>query len=166
MAFLHRVNRRRGVLAAAAGIAAATAAVAATVGGPTATGASAASCTPNGTHANGRPFTAADVVANVLHNLDPKVPSLWGPAIKDVRSVRAISKYEVRFRLGGPSAILPEALVPVEMADLTDVSKLNTVGNGTGPYKVSDFVPDQSLTLVPNSIYYGPKACLQKIVFV
>ena len=116
-------------------------------------------------YANGRQFTAADVVANVLHNLDPKVPSLWGPAIKDVRSVRAISKYEVRFRLGGPSAILPEALVPVEMADLTDVSKLNTVGNGTGPYKVSDFVPDQSLTLVPNAIYYGPKACMQKIVF-
>src|SRR5438552_3771470 len=235
MAFLHRVNRRRGVLAAAAGIAAATAAVAATVGGPTATGASAASCTPNGTltygisgtgisaldpaalafsgqlplqsllynslteykpdgsvvpdlatrfkhsrnlktwwfwlrrdvkYANGRQFTSADVVANVLHNLDPKVPSLWGPAIKDVRSVRALTKYEVRFKLGGPSAILPEALVPVEMADLTDMSKLNTVGNGTGPYKVSDFVPDQSLTLVPNAIYYGPKACMQKIVFV
>jgi peptide/nickel transport system substrate-binding protein len=117
-------------------------------------------------YANGRPFTSADVVANVLRNLDPKVPSLWGPAIKDIRSVRAITKYEVRFKLGGPSAILPEALVPVEMSDLTDVSKLNTVGNGTGPYKVADFVPDQSLTLVPNTKYYGPPPCLQKIVFV
>jgi peptide/nickel transport system substrate-binding protein len=117
-------------------------------------------------YANGRPFTAADVVANVLRNLDPKVPSLWGPAIKDVRSVRAITKYQVRFRLGGPSAILPEALVPIEMSDLTDLANLNKVGNGTGPYKLSDFVPDQSLTLVPNPRYYGPKACLQKIAFV
>jgi len=117
-------------------------------------------------YADGRPFTANDVVQNVLRNLDPKVPSLWGPAIRDVRSVRAISKYQVRFRLGSGSAILPEALVPVEMSDLTDVNKVNTVGNGTGPYKVSDFVPDQRLTLVPNDRYYGPKACLNKITFV
>jgi peptide/nickel transport system substrate-binding protein len=237
MALLHRVKKRRGAFALAAGVVATTATLALSIGAASspAKSSAVAPCTPSGTltygisgtgisgldpaalafsgqlplqsllysslteyspsgsvipslatkwkhsndlrtwwfflrhdvkYANGRAFTSADVVANVLHNLDPKVPSLWGPAIKDVRSVRAITKYQVRFKLGGPSAILPEALVPVEMADLEDIANLNKVGNGTGPYKVSNFVPDQSLTLVPNPRYYGPKACLQKIVFV
>jgi peptide/nickel transport system substrate-binding protein len=117
-------------------------------------------------YANGRRFTAADVVANVLRNLDPTVPSLWRPAIKDVRSVRAITKYEVRFKTGSPNGGLPEALVTVEMSDLTNKGQLDTVGNGTGPYKVANFVPGQSLTLVPNPLYYGRKACMQQIEFV
>ena len=117
-------------------------------------------------YANGRAFTSADVVANILRTLDPKVPSLWRPAIKDIRSVRATTKYQVRIKLGSPSVILPEALVTVEMSDTTDLTKLNTVGNGTGPYKVANFIPDQSVTLVPNPNYYGPKACMQKIGFV
>jgi peptide/nickel transport system substrate-binding protein len=117
-------------------------------------------------YANGRPFTAADVVANVLRNLDPTVPSLWRPAIKGIHSVRAINKYEVRFKLSAPNADLPEGLAPVEMSDLTDMSQLNTRGNGTGPYKVSNYVPGQTLTLVPNPLYFGPKACLQAINIV
>jgi peptide/nickel transport system substrate-binding protein len=116
-------------------------------------------------YANGRPFTAADVVSNVLRNLDPNVPSQWRPSIQDVRSVRAIGKYQVRFKLGAGSIDLPEALVTIEMSDTTNLSKLDTVGNGTGPYKVSSFVPNQTLTLVPNKLYYGPKACMAKIVF-
>jgi peptide/nickel transport system substrate-binding protein len=116
-------------------------------------------------YANGRPFTGADVVSNILRNLDPSVPSQWRPAIQDIRSVKAIHPYEVRIRLGGPSIDLPEALVPVEMSDTTNLSKLDTVGNGTGPYKVASFVPNQTLTLVPNTRYYGPKACMSKIVF-
>jgi peptide/nickel transport system substrate-binding protein len=117
-------------------------------------------------YANGRPFTSADVVANVLRNLDTSVPSLWRPPIQDVRSVRAINKYEIRFKLGGPSGDLPEALVPVEMSDLTNMAQLDKAGNGTGPYKVTNFVPGQTLTLVPNTLYYGPKACMKQIVFV
>ncbi len=117
-------------------------------------------------YANGRPFTSADVVANVLRVLDPTVPSLWRPPIQDIRSVRAITKYEVRFKLGGPNGSFPEALVQVEMSDLTDKPQLDKVGNGTGPYKVKDFVPGQTLTLVPNKLYYGPKACMQQIGFV
>jgi peptide/nickel transport system substrate-binding protein len=116
-------------------------------------------------YASGRPFTSADVVANVLRNLDPKVPSLWRPPIQDIRSARAISKYEVRFKLGGPNGSLPEALVQIEMSDLQNTAQLDKTGNGTGPYKVANFVPGQTLTLVPNKLYYGPQACMQQIVF-
>ncbi len=117
-------------------------------------------------YANGRLFTAKDVVANVLHTLDPSVPSQWRPPIVGIHSADAIGKYEVRFRLSAPNVDLPAALAQIEMSDLTNPSQLDTKGNGTGPYKVSNYVPDQSLTVVPNPLYFGQKACLKQIVFV
>jgi len=56
--------------------------------------------------------------------------------------------------------------VDVKISDTKDVANIDKTGNGTGPYKVADFVPDQSLTVVPNPNYFGPKPCLKKIVFV
>jgi peptide/nickel transport system substrate-binding protein len=117
-------------------------------------------------YANGRPFTSADVVANILHDLDPKTGALVRTYINDVRSVRAITKYEVRFKTGSPRANLADALYLAKMADLTNMSTLATSGNGTGPYKVAGYVPNQVLTLVPNPHYFGPQPCLKKISIV
>ena len=58
-------------------------------------------------YADGRPFTSADVVQNILHDLNPKTGALVRQYINDVRSVRAITKYEVRFKTGSPRATLP-----------------------------------------------------------
>jgi peptide/nickel transport system substrate-binding protein len=116
---------------------------------------------------DGRPFTADDAVKNILRVLDPAVPSQARANIKDFQSVRAIGKYEVRIRLGSASSIVPDQLFLVRMSDLTDSSKLNTVGTGTGPYQVDNFVPNQSLTLVPSKFYRGPKTqCFAKIAFI
>jgi len=117
-------------------------------------------------YANGRPFTSADVVANILHDLDPKTGALVRTYINDVRSVRAITKYEVRFKTGSPRANLADALYLAKMADLSNMATLATSGNGTGPYKVAGYVPNQVLTLVPNPYYFGPKPCLKKISII
>ncbi|MCP9484460.1 MAG: ABC transporter substrate-binding protein [Gaiellaceae bacterium MAG52_C11] len=117
-------------------------------------------------YADGRQFDADDVVANVLRNLDPKVGSGARRFINDIRSVRAITKYQVRFKLGSPSAILPDALYLVKMVDVSDVSRLATQGNGPGPYKVARYVPNNTLTLVPNPFYFGPKPCLRSITII
>jgi peptide/nickel transport system substrate-binding protein len=116
--------------------------------------------------ANGRPFTAADVVANVLRNLDPKVGSGARRFINDIRSVRAITKYQVRFKVGSPTTILPDALYLVKMADVSDLSALAVRGNGPGPYRVSRYVPNNTLTLVPNPYYFGPRPCLRSITIL
>jgi peptide/nickel transport system substrate-binding protein len=115
-------------------------------------------------YANGRAFTANDVVQNILHDLNPKTGALVRQYINDVRSVRAINKYEVRFKTGSPRATLPDALYLAKMADLSSPAAMNS-GNGTGPYKVASYTPNSTLTIVPNPNYYGPKACLSKIVF-
>jgi peptide/nickel transport system substrate-binding protein len=117
-------------------------------------------------YSTGRAFTADDVRANILRVLDPKVPSQQRSNAKDIRSARVINPYLIRFKLGSPSAILPNALVDIKMSDTTDVENLSKSGTGTGPYKVGSFVPNQSLTLVPNPNHFAGKACLQKIEFV
>jgi len=117
-------------------------------------------------YANGRPFTSADAVANILRVLDPKVPSQARGNIKDFQSVRAITKYEIRIRLGSPSSIVPDQIFLTKMSDTTDIPNVTKSGNGTGPYKVSSYVPDQTLSLVPSPNYFGPKPCVKEIGFI
>lgn len=117
-------------------------------------------------YSNGRAFNGEDVRANILRVLDPKVPSQQRANAKDIRSVRLLNPYLVRIKLGSPSAILPNALVDIKMSDTNDVANLARSGTGTGPYKVGSFVPNLSLTLVPNPHHFGGRACLQRIEFV
>ena len=117
-------------------------------------------------YSNGRAFTAEDARANILRVLDPKVPSQQRANAKDIRSARVINPYLLRIKLGSPSALLPNALVDIKMSDTNDVENLAKSGTGTGPYKVGEFVPNQSLTLVPNTFHFDGKACLQQIQFV
>jgi peptide/nickel transport system substrate-binding protein len=121
---------------------------------------------PDARYASGRPFTADDARANILRVLDPSVPSQARSNVKDIRSVRVISKNQLRIKLGSPSALLPNALVDVKMSDTSDVANLSKTGIGTGPYTVSDFVPGQNVTLVPNKHWFGGKACIAKLQFV
>lgn len=116
-------------------------------------------------YSDGRAFTASDVVANILHDLIPATGALARQYLRDIRSVDAIGKYEVRFRTGSPRATLPSALYLAKMADLSNPSTVATAGIGTGPYKVAAYTPNESLTLVPNPYYYGPQPCIAKIVF-
>jgi peptide/nickel transport system substrate-binding protein len=120
----------------------------------------------NAKYSSGRPFTSADAVSNILRVLDPKVPSQAAGSIRDIRSVRAITKYEFRVKLGSPSSILPDQLFLTKMSDTSDIPNVTKSGVGTGPYKVSSYVPDQTLSLVPNPNFFGPKPCLKEIGFI
>ena len=56
--------------------------------------------------------------------------------------MRAITKYEFRFKLGSPSSILPDQLFLVKMSDTTDIAERSRQsGIGTGPYKVVELRP-------------------------
>jgi peptide/nickel transport system substrate-binding protein len=117
-------------------------------------------------YANGRPFTAADAKANIMRVLDPTVASQAQGQISEIQRVRTIGKYGLVLKLSHPNALLPAALIDVKMSDTTDIPNLNKTGNGTGPYKVGSFTPGQNLTLVPNTHWWGGKACLSQINFL
>jgi peptide/nickel transport system substrate-binding protein len=120
----------------------------------------------NARFSNGKPLTSADVVATILHDLSPSVASISKTFIADIRSVRAITKYEVRFKLGSPSAIFPDALFQAKIVDMSNPTTLATNAVGAGPYKVGTYVPNDTLTLVPNPTYFGAQPCIKKISIV
>ena len=64
----------------------------------------------------------------------------WRTSARCTRTASSAS----RSGSGIPSALLPTALVDVKMSDTTDIGSLNKTGNGTGPYKVANFVPGQT----------------------
>jgi peptide/nickel transport system substrate-binding protein len=118
------------------------------------------------TYASGRAFTAADAAGNIGRVLDPKVASQAAGAISGIVSAHPVGKYKLVVKLKAANALLPSALTDVKMSDTHDIANLDKTGNGTGPYKVSSFIPGQSLSLVPNPKWFGGKACLAKITFI
>jgi len=110
------------------------------------------------TFSNGQPFTAADVVASFK-----RTQTDWLNAISHsmdiIVSTEAISDYQVRVTLAQPSnewlfrlGTAPGAIFP---ADIT--WDLRTEAIGTGPYRIIDVSPGNSITLAGREEYWGVK---------
>jgi peptide/nickel transport system substrate-binding protein len=112
---------------------------------------------------NGKAFTAQDAVANIQRVLDPKTGSQQRAPLSDVQSVQAVDPATVQFTLSKPDAVLPATLTQVYLGDMDTIAQVNTLANGTGPYKLKQFVPDDHVTLVRNPDYWGAKGKLDEI---
>jgi peptide/nickel transport system substrate-binding protein len=115
---------------------------------------------------DGRAFTAKDAVANIERVLDPDVASQVRKRVVDVKQAVAKGPHTLVIKLSQPNALLPTALVDLKMTDVGTIKKVNDNGNGTGPYELQDFVPDDHVTLKANPDYWGPKPKLQTIRIV
>lgn len=104
---------------------------------------------------DGRDLVASDVVKVVERVLDPEVASPQRSKLSTVTGVTAPDDKTVVFALSEPMPQMPAALVDVKIVDVDGLDTLNTTGNGTGPYKLDKFVPDQELSVVPNEKYWG-----------
>ena len=108
---------------------------------------------------DGAALRAANIVASIKRALDPTTGFDQRSQFSMVASVSAPNAYKVVVTLKSPSATIPERMASIEIAQLTP-SLLNTIKKdpiGSGPYKVANFTPGVSLTLVRNSQYWGPK---------
>ncbi|MGB4135136.1 MAG: ABC transporter substrate-binding protein [Microbacterium sp.] len=103
---------------------------------------------------DGRAFVADDVVKTVERVLDPEIASPQRSKLASVAAVTAVDEHTVKFTMSAPMQQMPAALVDVKIIDVDNIDTLNTTGNGTGPYKLDNFVPDQELSLVPNEDYW------------
>lgn len=115
---------------------------------------------------DGSPFTAEDAVKNIERVLDPEVPAQVAVKINMIRSVKAVDPTTLRIDLKSPNAELPTSLIEVKMTDVDDIDNINKTANGTGPYKLKRFVPDQEVKLVRYGGYWGKKAPLDAIDIV
>lgn len=104
---------------------------------------------------DGKAFTAADVKKNIERVLDPKVPSQARVKIAAITKVTAKDDTTVVIDTKTPTPGLPTALIDVKMTDIDNLADINKTANGTGPYKLTSFVPGQSVDLVRNDAYWG-----------
>ena len=115
-------------------------------------------------YADGRPFTAKDAVQNFERVLDPKTGAVNYNSLKVIKSVDAPDDSTLVLHLDSPNAFMPETVVNVHMTDLSKSPKLLTKHpNGTGPYMLDSFVPNDHVVLKPNPNYWGPKPLLKQL---
>ena len=132
------------------------------------------------TFTDGTPFNAEAVIANIAHLQDPDTGSSTGYlAVQKIVQSEAVDDTHVRFTLSAPDSALLESLSqqwtamqsPAGIERGKDVNCAEPVG--TGPFKVSSWEPQESITLVRNDDYVStiPEAThdgaakLEKIVW-
>jgi peptide/nickel transport system substrate-binding protein len=112
---------------------------------------------------NGKPFTADDAVRNIRRVLDPKTAAQAAVKINMIDKVRAAGPATLDIDLKTPNPQLPNGLVDVKMTDVDHIKDVNRTANGTGPYKLARFVPNQSVTVVRNDRFWGPRPRFDRI---
>lgn len=112
----------------------------------------------NATFHDGTLFTADDVVWTFNRLRDPNVDSPTKNLYSNIENIEATGKFEVTFILKEPNpfflfdlsdnhALVLKADTPVPGADF----------NGTGPFKIASYSPEDRLIVKANEDYYDPE---------
>jgi peptide/nickel transport system substrate-binding protein len=121
---------------------------------------------------NGREMKAEDVKYSLNRIKDPATASPRAGQFDAVASIETPDDYTVVIKLKQPFAPLLSTLadvtnviVPKEVVDANG-GKLDKVAVGTGPYKLTEYVPNTRIKLDKNPDYYIPgKPYLDTIIF-
>ena len=122
---------------------------------------------------NGAPYTARDVAHHFQRILDPSKNQAFAAALGALKEVVAIDDATAEFRLAYPWAAFPSIfsadnylfwVMPAEHEDSTGPD-LNRRPIGAGPYRMTEWKPDDSISFERNPNYWNPNAQhLDKIV--
>ena len=110
---------------------------------------------------DGTPATSSDVVATYEAILNPDIPSSALSVLNMIDSVEAVDDLTVKFTLSSPFADFPtstahaNARIISEEALSGDLTKLDTVVNGTGPFKMESYDSARVTRLVRNDNYFS-----------
>ena len=113
---------------------------------------------------DGREMTSADVVYTFRRFLDPAFVSGRKGAYRDLASVDALDRYTTAFHLRTPSVSFPINLVMgiVPAGTGPDAARRPI---GSGPYQLSEFVPDDHVTLAAFPGYYRGRPANSGLIF-
>lgn len=109
---------------------------------------------------DGTPATASDVIATYEAILDPDIPASAASVLNMIDSIEAVDDLTVKFNLKSPFADFPtstahaNARIMSEEALAGDLTKLDTVVNGTGPFKMESYDSARITRLVRNDDYF------------
>ncbi|MDR1355739.1 MAG: ABC transporter substrate-binding protein [Propionibacteriaceae bacterium] len=118
--------------------------------------------------ADGSPCEAEDVKFSYDAIMDEATGAASRSSLASVLSVEAVDSLTVVLHLSAPDVVLLSNLAVINLAILssTDTEEsLSTTPNGTGPFKLQERKPSQSLILARNENYWGDSAKLDTIEF-
>jgi peptide/nickel transport system substrate-binding protein len=108
---------------------------------------------------NGAEFTAEDVVATFNRILDEATAAAARANYLSIASIDTPDDYTVVFNLSEPDVPLLAALATTNAAivDSADIESgdVATVANGTGPFSLTNWTPDETTTLTANAEWWG-----------
>jgi peptide/nickel transport system substrate-binding protein len=122
---------------------------------------------------DGTPLTVDDVVYSMRQHIDPDVGSAQASFYSTVRSIRATRRDEVTVKLKTPDAIFrytpaihTRYVIQRRFAErnFRELGSPDVLTMGTGPYRISAFEPDGSVTLVRNDRYWGRLPAAREVV--
>src|SRR5205085_1021112 len=108
---------------------------------------------------NGADFTSADVVATFNRILDETTKSVARANYLSIASMDTPDDNTIVFNLSEPNVPFLASLGTVNAAivDSADIESgdVATIANGTGPFKLDKWTPDQTTTLTANADWWG-----------
>lgn len=122
---------------------------------------------------DGATVTPEDVAYSLGLQLDPKVASLEAGLVANVKNI-SVSGDKVIVKLNKADSLwkfLPASLIGYVWEKKSVEANLKSYGTpqtfpiGSGPYKVSEFVANDHITLVRNPYYWGTKPKWDKVIF-
>ncbi len=128
---------------------------------------------PDVKFSDGTPLTAGDVVFSMKYNSDASTGSQLADFYASVDSIEATAADEITIKLKKPDATFQYTAAHMAgfvmskaqfEAHSEDIGTPSVLPMGTGPYKLTKFVPGQEIDLTVNDYYWGPKPTVKNIV--
>ncbi len=119
---------------------------------------------------DGRPFTAKDVLYTTRYVMNPELESPGAAVLQivDLEKLQAPDDRTVVFTLKQPHADFPLLLLHYSMYIIPDGigDDINTAGIGTGPFKLKQFAPEGTTSVVANDEYWEGRPGLDGVEMV
>jgi peptide/nickel transport system substrate-binding protein len=120
---------------------------------------------------DGREFTSHDVLYTYLVTIDPKTPTAYADAFKQVQKAEAPDPYTFRVTYAKPFAPALESwgmsILPAHLLEGKDITKSELARHpvGTGPYIFREWIAGQKVTLESNPDYYEGRPYISRYIY-
>lgn len=120
---------------------------------------------------DGHDFTARDVLYTYRVTIDPKTPTPYADAFKQVQKAEAPDPYTFRVTYAKPFAPALESwgmsILPAHLLEGKDITKSDLARHpvGTGPYLFKEWVAGQKVVLDANPAYYEGRPYVARYIY-
>ena len=120
---------------------------------------------------DGQPFTSHDVLYTYRVTIDPRTPTAYADAFKQVKKAEAPDDYTFRVTYDRPFAPALESwgmsVLPAHLLEGKDITKSALARHpvGTGPYRFKEWTAGQKITLVANPDYFEGRPFIGRYIY-